>query len=383
MTSQRHRRHSAASLLIAALAFTAVAVPPAAAATAPHPHLQADADAITDLGVVGVQAELLDRGKRSVVTSGAADQAGSPMPRQGYLRIASTRKSLTAVVVLQLVAEGRLGIDDPVEKWLPGRVRGNGNDGRRITVRHLLQNTSGLHDDVPGYTSPTEYLEQRYNVYTRDQLIDRALQHRPGFAPGTEWSYSNTGYLLLDEIAERVGGKPLKQLIKQRIAGPLGLRRVIWPGTSPSLPEPHPQAYQEFPNHGLVDVTEQITTDPDAVLATTHEVAVFFRALLGGELLPHSQMALMRRTVPVSEDIEHLLPGARYGLGLISRPLSCGGLYWGHDGGDGGFITVTGATEDGRRSVVVTMNTALSGSLEHMARQQQAADRLVDNALCT
>ncbi len=101
-----------------------------------------------------MQAELLDRGKRSLVTSGAADQAGTSMPRQGYFRIASTRKSLTAVVVLQLVAEGRLGIDDPVEKWLPGRVRGNGNDGRRVTVRHLLQNTSGLHDDLPGYTSP-------------------------------------------------------------------------------------------------------------------------------------------------------------------------------------------------------------------------------------
>ncbi|GLY15625.1 serine hydrolase [Kineosporia sp. NBRC 101677] len=330
-----------------------------------------------------MQAELLDRGKRSLVTSGAADQAGTSMPRQGYFRIASTRKSLTAVVVLQLVAEGRLGIDDPVEKWLPGRVRGNGNDGRRVTVRHLLQNTSGLHDDLPGYTSPTEYLEQRYDVYTRDQLIDRALQHRPDFAPGTDWSYSNTGYLLLDEIAERVGGKPLQQLVIQRIAGPLGLRRLVWSGTSPSLPEPHPQAYQEFPNHGLVDVTEQVTTDPDAVLATTHEVAVFFRALLGGKLLPAAQLAMMRRTVPVSEDIEHLLPGARYGLGLISRPLSCGGLYWGHDGGDAGFITVTGATEDGKRSVVLTMNTALGGSLEQLASQQQAADRLVDNALCS
>ncbi len=127
--------------------------------------------------MVGVQAEVAGdvQGGSLVVTSGVADRiTRAPVPAAGYFRIASTRKTFDAVVILQLVAERRLTLDDTVERWLPGVVRGNGNDGRRITLRHLLQNTSGIHDDLPGYTTAAEYLEQRNDVHTRDALIARA-----------------------------------------------------------------------------------------------------------------------------------------------------------------------------------------------------------------
>ena len=339
--------------------------------------LQRDADAVHALGVTGVQARVSTSDGRSVVVT-----SGRAVPSDGRFRIASTRKAVTATVALQLAGEHRLSLDDTVERWLPGVVRGNGNDGRRITVRQLLQNTSGILDDLPGYTTPAEYLDQRYDVHTRDQLVARAMTHPPAFPPGGGWAYSNTGFLLVDMIIERVTGRPVRQVITDRIVRPLGLRHTTWPGTSPTLPRPHAQAYQVFPTGELVDVTDQVSWDPDAIVSTTEDVGRFFRALLGGELLRPAQLAEMERTVPVSAEIVPIWPGGRYGLGLVRRPLPCGGFYWGHDGGDAGYITGTGVTGDGRRSVVVSMSTALGDSVDHELQQQHAADTLVQDALC-
>ena len=150
-------------------------------------RLRRDTAAVHALGLPGVQARLVTPNGRAVVaTAGVADlRTGRRVPPNGRARIASTGKAFIATVVLQLVGEERMGLDDPVEKWLPGVIRGNGNDGRAITVRHLLQHTSGLHDDVPDFVTAADYYEHRYDVYTPGQLLARTLRHTPDFAPGT------------------------------------------------------------------------------------------------------------------------------------------------------------------------------------------------------
>jgi D-alanyl-D-alanine carboxypeptidase len=360
-------------VLVAALAFTGLH-----GSHSPASPLQRDADAIHALGVTGVQARMTTSdGRHLVVTSGVADTTtGRPVPSDGRFRIASSRKAFVATVVLQLAGEHRLSLDDTVARWLPGV-------DRRITVRHLLQNSSGIPDDLPGYTTPREYYEQRYDVYTREQLVARAMTHPLLFAPGTDWSYSNTGFTLAGMVVERVTGRSLQQEITDRIVRPLGLHDTTWPGTSPTLPRPYARAYQLFGTGDLVDVTEQVSGDPDSMISTTRDLDRFFRALLGGRLLQRAQLAEMKRTVPVNADVETIWPGGRYGLGLARRPLPCGGAYWGHDGGDAGYITGTGVTEDGRRSVVVSMSAALGDSPIHQLQQQHAADALVQNALCS
>jgi D-alanyl-D-alanine carboxypeptidase len=375
-------RRRIASVALAALTVTATGWHTAEAATVTG--LQRDTDAIHALGVTGVQARMTTPdGRHLVATSGVADTStGRPVPPEGRFRIASTRKAFTATVALQLAGEHRLSLDDKVERWLPGVVRGNGNDGRRITLRQLLQNSSGIHDDLPGYLTPEEYLEQRYDVYTREQLVARALHHRPDFAPGTGWSYSNTGFILAGMVIERVTGRSLGQEISDRIARPLGLHHTTGPGNSPTVPRPHARAYQLFGPGELVDVTEQVSGDPDSLISTTRDLDRFFRALLGGGLLPPAQLAAMQNTVRISADVEQIWPGGRYGLGLARRPLPCGGVYWGHDGGDAGYITATGVTGDGRRSAMVSMSTALGDSQDHYLQQQHAADTLIQNALC-
>jgi D-alanyl-D-alanine carboxypeptidase len=384
---RRLRTTLVAASVLSTIAVAAVSLQPAASAVPNDPsaaQLQRDTNAIHALGVIGVQARTTtSHGRELTAVSGvAAIGSGRPVPPEGRFRIASTRKAMVAAVALQLVGENRLSLDDTVERWLPGVVRGNGNDGRRITVRHLLQNTSGIHDDLPGYTTADEYLQQRYDVYTREQLVARAMDQLPDYPPGTGWSYSNTGFILAGMLIEKVTGRSLRAEIIDRIVRPLGLRGTWWPGTSPSLPGPHAKAYQVYETGTPVDVTEQVTTDPDAIISTTRDLDRFFRALLGGRLLQPAQLAEMKRTVPVSAEVEQFWPGGRYGLGLAQRPLSCGGVRWGHDGGDGGYITVTGVTEDGRRSAIVSMSTALGDSPDRPIQQQRAADALIDNALC-
>lgn len=297
--------------------------------------------------------------------------------------MASTSKTLIATVVLQLAAESTLSLNDTVEHWLPHVVQGNGNDGNRITIRHLLQHTSGIHDDLPGYTTPQEYYQQRYDVHTAEQLVARAMEHAPDFPPGAGWSYSNTGYILLDMIIEQATGRPARQEIEERILVPLGLERTRWMGASPTVPAPHARTYQYFGPGAEVDVTEQISVSQNfSWVATTQDENDFFRAVLAGRLLPPQQLAEMKQTVPVSAQVQQLWPGGRYGLGLVQRPLSCGGIYWGHEGGDGGYVTLNGVSDDGKRSAVVSMSEALGDTPEHIRDQENAASALIDHALC-
>lgn len=306
--------------LLAAATGTAVAEP-----TTPSPteQLRQDTKAIHALGVTGVQARTVaPNGRESVASSGTAELGtGRPVRPDGYFRMASTSKTLVATVVLQLEAEGRLSLDDTVDRWLPGVVRGNGNDGTRITIRQLLQHTSGIHDDLPGYTTPEEYYQQRYDIYRPEQLIARAMTHAPDFQPGEGWSYSNTGYVLLDTIIQKATGQPAHQEIDDRILRPLGLNQTRWGGTSSTLPRPHAKAYQLFGPDSLVDVTEQIPVDYENLyITTTRDENTLLRALLAGHLLPPRQLAEMKRTVPVSPEVQLLWPGGRYGLGLAERP---------------------------------------------------------------
>jgi D-alanyl-D-alanine carboxypeptidase len=352
-------------------------------------QLRRDADAITALGVTGVQARLVTPdGRNLTATSGVADlTTRRPVPRNGYFRIASVTKAFVATVILQLAGDGRISLDDTVEQWLPGVVSGNGNDGRTITIRQLLQHTSGIHDDYPDYTSAEDFYQHRYDTYTSEQIVARAMRHHPDFQPGKDWSYCNTGYTLLGMVIQRITGHPWHEEVQARIARPLGLDHTFLPGTSPTLPQPHAETYQRFtPGGPLVDVTEQVSlvnNGEAGLVSTTADLNLFFRALLGGRLLPPAQLAQMKRAIPISKEFEPLMPGARDGLGLFSRPLSCGGTYWGHEGGDSGWISAVGVTADGRRSVTVSLSGTLAESADHVLRVEQAESKLVDDALCT
>lgn len=386
---------------VVALALLATLIPIHAQAK-PVDALQRDADAVRDTDVTGVSVRLDSPDGSRTARSGVGDlDAGTPVPRDAYIRIGSTTKTYVATVILQLVGEGRLSLDDSVERWLPGAVHGNGNDGRRVTVRQLLQHTSGLPDYVsdvlPDWTADT-YFKHRSTTYTSEQRVAFAMTHPPVFPPGTRWEYSNTNYILAGMVIEAVTGQSWEDEVSARILRPTKLTRTFMPGDDPRLPRPHARNYQRFLEPGsapsvpatpsaagpFVDTTlAYLPFDGDAdgsIISTAAETNRFFAALLGGELLAPAQLDEMRRTVPVP-DTAGEVPGGRYGLGLAWTPLSCGGGYWGHSGSGLGYLAWPATTDDGRTSLTVAVHSRPADE-ETSVRQVGAVTDLVDHALC-
>jgi D-alanyl-D-alanine carboxypeptidase len=372
--------------LAAALAAGQPATAQAATAAAPAPKDPAVQKALDRLvaedGFPGAMAAVRDsKGRVRSYTAGVGSlRTKAPLPPNGRVRIASNTKMFTATVILQLVGEGRISLDQPVERYLPGVVRGHGNDGRRITVRMLLQQTSGLPDYDTIVTDGGGSLgDVAHTYFGPRQLVDAALSEKREFAPGTRWSYSNTNYVLLGLVAERVAGRPIGEQITRRIIKPLRLTDTYWPGVGEQrIRGRHPQGYlADKPGAPWKNVT---TMDPSLgwaagqLVSTPRDLNRFMTSLLDGRLLRPAQLAQMRTTVkaPGFEPTK----GWRYGLGLARHAPGCGVVGWGHGGDIQGFESRNLATRDGRAATVVV--TGLPTSVD----QVEHVSRAVDTALC-
>ncbi|MEU3459228.1 serine hydrolase domain-containing protein [Streptomyces sp. NPDC006733] len=312
--------------------------------------------------------------------TGTADLAtGRPMTARDRLRAGSVTKTFTATVVLQLAAEHRLDPQAPVDRYLPGLISGNGYDGRKISVRQLLQHTSGLPDylDAADWDHPEQL---RYRHFEPRDLIARALRLPPPDRPaGSAFHYATTNYLAAGLIIEKVTGRSAESEITRRIIGPLALRDTSWPGDDPHLRGPHSHSYWvPEESGGRVDGTDWNMTfggTGGALVSSPADLERFFGALLGGRLLPPAQLSLMQDTV--AADPDRLWPGARYGLGLISSPLRCGGVWWGHAGTVPGGHRALGAVGPGGRRVAVVLTQVPSTE-----QAEEAFRDVIDAALC-
>ncbi|MGW2177090.1 serine hydrolase domain-containing protein [Streptomyces sp. NPDC001732] len=358
---------------------------------------------VTRHGIPGVAAEVIGRDcGRWTAERGVADlDTGRPMRAADRLRIGSVTKTFTATVVVQLADEGRIGLDDPVERHLPGLIRGNGHDGRTITVRQLLQHTSGLPDYVEAIVErPVD--EWRFRHFEPRELVATALAMP---RPAAGWRYSTTNSVIAGMIVEKVTGHGVEAEVRRRIIEPLGLRDTYWPGDRTRIRGPHSRSYvpAEDPADAVrPDGPPQAdgTPSPDnsplsdgtalsdgtewnmsfggaggALVSTPGDVNRFFRGLFGGRLVSARGLAEMKRTVPA--DPERLWPGARYGLGLIASPLTCGGMWWGHGGTVPGGHRALGAIGPDGRGVALALNKVPDS-------QQAETDFLaaVDAGLC-
>ncbi|MGW6454481.1 serine hydrolase domain-containing protein [Streptomyces sp. NPDC055078] len=361
------------------------------AAVQGHPDMPRDAvrkgaeSLVREDGFPGVLAAVKGRdGRTRDYTAGVGDlRTREKVPVNGRVRAASNTKSFVAAVVLQLVGEGRVKLDEPVETYLPGLVRGKGFDGHDITVRQLLQHTSGL----PEYT---RYMEQNAfkirDIYQEPHdLLAIAFAHKADFAPGEKWQYSNTNYILAGLLVQKVTGRPVGEEITRRIIRPLGLRDTYWPVAGDrGIKGAHPRGYDSpEPGGKLRDITR---LDPSwggaagQLISSPRDLNRFFGALIGGELLRPAELKELRRTVPTQGS----LPNSRYGLGVSTSPLSCGGELWGHGGDINGYETRGGVTDDGRAVTVAV--TALPGAVakteSEMLKVHQHVLDLTDTAVC-
>ena len=315
-------------------------------------------------------------------------ETGEAPPLDGEVRIGSNTKTFVAVVILQLVQEGKISLDEPIETYLPGLLRGEGIDGTKITVRQLLQHTSGLPDHVETLfpandTRQTGIFQLRDNYYSPRDLLDIALNKPAVFEPGSQFRYTNTNYIVLSLLVEKVTHRPLAEQITKRITEPLGLTHTYYPGPGEEdIRGQHPQGYHVNSQGELEDVTR---LDPSwgggagAMISTPSELGTFLQATLNGTLLNQDSITEMKKTVDTGR------PNRGYGLGIFSMPLSCG-TAWGHTGGIHGYMTQNMVGPDG--TTVTTASTALLQAIvdpSDTTAAQQKVDLMsdaVDSLMC-
>ncbi|RZS37020.1 D-alanyl-D-alanine carboxypeptidase [Herbihabitans rhizosphaerae] len=382
-TSQKRGRTVAAITGVALLAGAASALAADQHDGYHRAEFRRDVRTLHDLGLIGVQGRVEGDGRRWTETSGVSDRdTGRPVAPNSSFRIASNTKTFVAVVLLRLVDEGRLALDDTVERHLPGLITGNGNDGRAITVRQLLQHTSGLFDYRAGWPPTPEFFEQiRFRHFEPTELVAMALRHPPTTPPGARHSYSNTNYVVAGMIIRAVTGNSWATEVRHRVIAPLRLTGTSVPGDDPTMPRPTARGYQQwFPSDLVTDVTEQNRSGSDAagaIVSTPEDLARFLRALLAGGLLSPARLAEMKQVIPTGDG-----EPSGYGLGLVSNPLSCGGVYWGHGGQTTGYLSTVGVSEDGRRAVVLSFTGLTGKTPQDLAEPKALTERMVDQALC-
>ncbi|MGV9294326.1 serine hydrolase domain-containing protein [Amycolatopsis sp. NPDC003676] len=323
------------------LVLAASLLPPAAPSAAPDP-VRAVAQDIVSSGATGVQIRTVHNGHSRTVTAGVSElDSRKPVSPHGRFRIGSATKMFTSAVVLQLVAEHRIQLDTPVEQYLPGLLP----HGNEITVRMLLQHTSGLYD----YTESLPLLgagfeKIRFQHPSPESMVAVSTAKPLHFPPGSKHSYSNTNFIVLGMLIERTTGHAWGDEAARRILRPLGLHHTSVPGDRTGIPGPHAHGYQEM-NGKLVDVTElnpSMAWSAGEIISTTADLDRFVRALAAGRVVPPDLLAQM--TAPRSATEE-------YGLGLRTPATACGARVFGHTGGIPGFQTVAFTSPDGKQRV--------------------------------
>ncbi|WP_328537164.1 serine hydrolase domain-containing protein [Streptomyces sp. NBC_00344] len=261
--------------------------------------------------------------------------AGHGLHRRDRFRVGSITKTFVATVVLQLVAEHRLALSDTVADHLPRLIRGDGNDGRRITLRALLSHTSGLYNYTADAGPPPHSALSAVRV---------ALSHPP--VRRGRFAYSNTDYSVLGLIIRQTTGHSYAAEARRRIIAPLRLGGTSFPGAATALPEPHGPGYSS--GRDVTAFDPRVAGAAGELISTLADLNRFYRALLGGRLLP----AVQRR-----ELLDTRGTGGAYGLGIYPERMPCGVVVWGHNGRIAGSYVRAATTAHGGRTVTFRVNT--------------------------
>lgn len=295
-----------------------------------HP-IQLELDHMVDAGLPGAFAFIEEtNGASQFFTAGFADLATlARMTPESRYRIGSTTKTFTAVVLLQLVAQGKLALHDTLRILLPDLPIPNAES---LTIEHLLRMRSGLFDfeDDPELLGN---LEAHLKPWSLSDAVSLGIKHPAIFPPGTKFSYCNTNFCILEMVIEHITGHTLSEELTQRIFEPLDMEMSNYPAEDDlSLPEPYIRGYESTID-GWRECSHVFFGRGDgALISTAVDLARFFRALLiDRTLLPTPLLKQMMFVVPDDPPDEEA-----YGLGLMADTLPCG-IVWGHAGGGFGY----------------------------------------------
>lgn len=307
-------------------------------------------------------------------TAGVADvRTGRTVPIDGRFRIGSMTKTFTAVVALQLAAEGRLDLDGTVQHYLPDLLPAG---TAPITVRQVLTYTSGLNHVEVRNKQVDWFLEHRYDHWAKGSQLD--VTKPLAFEPGTKQRYGNVDYIVAGLLIEKVTGRSWESQIQRRIIDRLGLRGTTAPGRDVEVRGPHAHGY-EATAAGWVDVTRADTSlqwSAASIISTAPDLDRFLVALFSGRLVPEPQLSEMF-TVPAGVKLYdgNTDPAddkdAVYSAGLTKLPVGPSLTVWGKSGDRPGYNNGMAATRDLSARLIFSVNTLHMGGTEQPMRSQR------------
>jgi D-alanyl-D-alanine carboxypeptidase len=348
-------------------------------------------DQVHHAGVPGVFAEVLDGEQVWIGAAGVSDlRTGRPITPDMRHRVGSITKTFTAAAVLQQVESGQIGLDTPIGYYLPRLVPGE--RGGTITVRMLINHTSGLAEYLSyaypslktfpslAETTPESLDRNRFTQFHPAELIGMGVgAPAVGTPGGTPGIYSNTNYLLLCQLLERVTGTSAEKCITENVIERAGLRDTELP-VGPRINGPHSRMYEAW--FGMIDpprdysVYDMSWVGPSAsLISTVADLNRFYRLLLAGGIVSKASLVQMQQTVPV---ITFEGKKIEYGLGLHKMEIPGHGTFWGHDGTVWGAGAISMTRADGKRQMSVAVNLMRWNKLDASGKPQQHP---IDDAL--
>ncbi|MEV6588240.1 serine hydrolase domain-containing protein [Streptomyces acidicola] len=313
--------------------------------------------AVHEAGMYGVYSSVREDRDRWTGAAGLADvDTGRPVTPDMRHRVGSISKTFTAVALLQQVERGKVRLDAPIGEYVPDLVPGE--LGQDVTVRMLLNHTSGIGDFVIGafpslaQNSTASLDEHRFRSIAPGELVRLGLEAPSTGRPGERFSYSNTNYVIAGLILEKVTGQDAGTYITRNVIDRAGLRDTTYPRT-PYIKGPHARMYESF--YGLIDPPRDYSvydmswvSTAGSIVSTTDDLNRFYRTLLGGGLIGRAALGEMLTTVPAG--------GTDYGLGIYALDLPGCGRFWGHDGAVFGAGTIALSSPDGTRQIALGFN---------------------------
>ncbi|MFJ3304984.1 serine hydrolase domain-containing protein [Streptomyces sp. NPDC086549] len=365
---------AAGMLMVPAAGGTAVTLPPSAPVAADPPSPSPSGDEVRALtpavqrqldatvqrimreaDIPGVTVGLWTPDKGQYVRSfGVADKStGRMMSPDLYMRIGSETKTFTVTALLELADQGRVGLDDTIDKYVSGVPNGD-----RITLRQLAGMRSGLFN----YSEDDDFFKaltsDPQRPFTPQQLLDYAFRHPVLFPPGEKFDYSNTNLILLGLVVEKASGMPLADYIQRHVLDLVGLGHTLFPAGN-EFPEPHAQGYTDQTATGKVE--DSADWNPSwgwaagAMISNLQDLRVWAPTVATGRL-PHGGYLIspaiqrQRLTTPATP-----IPGAGYGLGIFDVQG-----WIGHNGSLPGYESLTIYLPSARATLVVLLNTDIN-----------------------
>lgn len=294
--------------------------------------------------IPGIIAVIYEEGKKPIIISRGVSniETGELMKPELRFRIASITKTFTANIILQFVDEGKISLNDHLDKFFP-KVP----NSEKITITQLLNHSSGVHDFMED-PSVIDYANNPFARTSSEEIINMTEEFLPDFEPGLKFSYSNVGYIILGEIIRQISGKSIRREIEERIISPLGLDDTFYP-TETKIPGEYCHGYNNHLKTGkLIDVTQLDPITPGAagaMISNLPDLAKWIKTFAEGTLLSDKTYQFM-----MADRVE--ISGlAEYGLGFINI-----GGFMGHNGGILGFGTDAYYLAEKNMAIIVMVN---------------------------